>query len=89
MSLWEEKAGKIFYKMIRKPLLLSLATSNMKTSGHLGSLFGDLSLIVEDLHLVKLLSVLQDFCLQTIQNALESQTLLLRLRNQDQNQNQT
>lgn len=83
MSLWEEKAGKFFFKNDTKTTTsVSRHFQHEDSAGHLRSLFGDLSLIVEDLHLVKLLSVLQDFCLQTIQNALEGQTLLLRLRNE-------
>lgn len=45
---------------------------------HLGSFFRKLGVIVHDLHVVQLLSVLQDFCFQTVQLALESQTLLLK-----------
>lgn len=45
---------------------------------HLCSFFRDPGVVVHDLHLVELLTVLQDFCFQAVQQALESQTLLLK-----------
>lgn len=44
---------------------------------HLGSLFGELGIVVHGLQAVELLSVLQDFCFQTVQLAGVSETLLL------------
>lgn len=49
-----------------------------EAAGHLSSFFRELGVVVHDLHVVELLSVLQDFCFQTVQLALECQTLLLK-----------
>lgn len=49
-----------------------------EVAGHLSSFFRELGVIIHDLQVVKLLSVLQNFSFQTVQLALESQTLLLK-----------
>ena len=49
-----------------------------EAGSHLSSFFRELGFAVHDLQVVMFLSVLQDFCFQTVQLALESQTLLLR-----------
>lgn len=45
---------------------------------YLSSFFGELGIVIHDLQVVKLLSMLQDLCFQTVQLALVSQTLLLK-----------
>lgn len=47
-------------------------------TGHLSSFFRELGVTIHDLQVVKLLSVLQDLCFQTVQLALVGQTLLLK-----------
>lgn len=49
-----------------------------EAADHLGCFFRELGVVVHDLHVVEFRSVLQDFCLQTVQLALKCQALLLK-----------
>lgn len=72
---------KVFFSIffhIRDNYLKNKSLKHVLVAAHLRLFFRLLSSVVYGLHAVKLLSVLQELRLQSVQLALVSQTLLLR-----------